>query len=332
MTISNIVSPPLCAFGGQEERKASLVEQVAKHSAAGEVVPGPGAWDGQKGSLIGVTIHATDPERFETEVGIDRGLLNLAETWWRIAFYAAPLHMPAWQKLDPAEVEEVRQFPCSWLTAIPTGADTGGIAKEILIWCIEQTLLDIGPKDDQASELVAIADELVQMHQGASASREDWRSLRRRCVALRDSIRGYNVLGAAATTIETAAWPLGKSGSTIADTLAQFVNLVIPIVMAAEGWSEEDEAKKSELDARLNAAYEKAFAIEDAEERAIAQSAVRKTVDDAFDSDHPGLRERSIALATPTGLAKWERLIKIKQTLLDQLQNAPLPATSPVQN
>ena len=323
--MSDIPLRRLQAFGGDSNRKAAVVAQVEAHAAAKEIVPGPGFWDGRRGSLVGVAAHDADMAAIERECGIDPGLLFALEAWWRMVYFAAPLHVAAWSRLDSGEVEQVRRFPVDWLAALAPGADTRAGAREILLWCLYATLGDVEASSGPARELGEIVAEMTAMYGAEPApGRDEWRQVRKRAVGLNDRLAATDsVAASAAAVVETAAWPIGPSGSTVADVVEGYVNTAGAIAMREEGWTRSDEDLRTELEDRLNRGFESTFPIADEQERMAAQATVRREHDASVDAEYPGFRARTMAMREAVGIARWNRLYAMRAPILAVLEQAP---------
>jgi len=116
---STIKSPKrLLSFHGDEKIKEKYIERLRQHRIADEIVQGIGFEKG-KGCAIGCTLNNYSHAAYEVELGIPRILAKLED---RI--------------FEGLSVEESKDFPINFLTAIPVGRDLKHVYKHFFIWML----------------------------------------------------------------------------------------------------------------------------------------------------------------------------------------------------
>ena len=111
----SITTPALRAFHNDPQIKAHYLARVQAHRAADEIVHGT-YWQYGKGCAIGCTLHSSNHDAYESELGIPSALAYLEDTIFE------RLHSPQ----DCA-------WPTDFLQAIPVGADLADMTRQFLL-------------------------------------------------------------------------------------------------------------------------------------------------------------------------------------------------------
>jgi hypothetical protein len=108
----------LIAFHGDPKIKDEYLARVRQHRAADELVKGQ-YWENGKGCAVGCTIHSSEHENYETELGIPQALARLEDS----IFEGLPN-------------ERAMSWPEQFLAAIQVGADLTMVSSRFLRWLL----------------------------------------------------------------------------------------------------------------------------------------------------------------------------------------------------
>jgi hypothetical protein len=110
------------AFHNDKEVRKKYLTRVKAHAKADEIIKGV-YWEGGKGCAVGCTIHSSNHESFETELGVPEWLARVED---RI-FEGLPN-------------ERAKTWPVEFLQAINLGADLNKIKPAFLIFVLESCM------------------------------------------------------------------------------------------------------------------------------------------------------------------------------------------------
>ncbi len=106
------------AFHNDKKIKSNLLRQLLAHYKADEIIKGR-YWENGKGCAVGCTIHGSDHQRYETELGIPKVLAGLEDK----IFEGLPNR-------------EAKKFPLQFIKAIKVGVDLSNVYKDFLVYIL----------------------------------------------------------------------------------------------------------------------------------------------------------------------------------------------------
>lgn len=109
----------LVAYHGDPAVKAKYLARVQAHRLADELRQCFGYWENGKGCAVGCTIHGGDHGAYETELGVPRILARLEDGMF-----------------ETLPVAEAKEWPVSFLEAIPVGADLSMVWPRFAVWLL----------------------------------------------------------------------------------------------------------------------------------------------------------------------------------------------------
>jgi hypothetical protein len=112
------------AFHGEQSIKDKYVARAAAHRAAGEIRQNFGYWKRDNDNVmrdcaVGCTLHSSNHEAYETELGIPCGLAYLEDGLF--------------ERMTP---ERAKDWPVEFLMAVPVGADLSKVAAQMILWML----------------------------------------------------------------------------------------------------------------------------------------------------------------------------------------------------
>lgn len=220
----------LHAYQSKAAARDAAIARLRAHAADKQLAPGPLAWNGAKGSLVGCILESEDLGRWEHELGLPQWLGTTVDG------------LAAQQ----ATVDEALAFGVELLAAIRPGADVS-LAGSVVI---------VSVLDDAADFVARLAEVPAALRQAATAVRAlhrrlldgerpapaDWRAARRSATALTDA-QESELLKSLATCVETAAWDPLTSKSVVFDTLRVYGRAAVHKADAESGFTAEDDAE-----------------------------------------------------------------------------------------
>lgn len=129
------MSDTLLTFHGDPKIKAKYIKRVKAHQEADELVQNYGYWDGGKGCAVGCTLHSSDHNAFETELGIPEWIARCEDSLF-----------------EGMSEERSKTFPLEFLEAIPVGVELNKIKFPFLIMVLDRVLEKVDLKDFPAVE------------------------------------------------------------------------------------------------------------------------------------------------------------------------------------
>ena len=173
----------LLAFHGKQETKDKYVARVKAHAKADEIIRGE-YWQGGKGCAVGCTIHSSNHEAYEEELGIPMILARLED---RI--------------FEGMSNDKAMKFPLKFLSAIKVGADLSQVWNKFAIWLLKDVRKYV--KGDKKA-FDAVVDGYKRMIKGESISLDEWETIRDGAWSERTAL-GYIATGAASADAAYAA-------------------------------------------------------------------------------------------------------------------------------
>jgi hypothetical protein len=157
----------LISFHGDPAIKEKYLKRLEAHKAADEIIQGATGQDG-KGCAVWCTLDNYSHSSYENELGIPMMLAKLED---RI--------------FEGLSVEESKDFPIRFLSAIPIGKDLGNIYKHFFIWLLvdeKDGVIKYAKKDSTKKAIQDVAD-LLQKSLLEKVSSEQFREVRKAAAA-----------------------------------------------------------------------------------------------------------------------------------------------------
>ncbi len=186
----------LLAFHGETKIKQKYLRRVRDHKKADEIVQGYGYWSNGKGCAVGCTLHVDDDPHphYETELGIPQRLAYLEDA----IFEGLP-------------VDDAREWPSRFLSAIKPGADLSIVWNHFTVWLLRDSeLLMIADVNREA--IGAVIALHVRMTEGKKVSESAWSAAAWSAESAARSARSA-ARSAAAWSAESAAWSAAESAA-----------------------------------------------------------------------------------------------------------------------
>lgn len=219
------------AFHGDPAVKAQAIAQLRQHVAAGSFVYFP-AWEDGKANAIGAVVEADDTPAYAARLGYPTAL---AET--------LPMLINGFRPLS-----EAARFAEAWLARTPVGGDLSAVVSRMILDLLAKPRLCDTTCHHPALEESRLA--IIALHrravEGGEPDRKQWKAVRLAAVAATDAL-GDDVLDrAAASTVESAAWP-GTMRTVLRDTLNALGAFELRVALAEIGWTPEEESRVFQL-------------------------------------------------------------------------------------
>lgn len=212
------------AFRGDPAVKSALLAQIDRHLTAGTLIFDDTAWDGERGSAMGVSIGGTDPVAYAADYGYPLSLVVLIDDLLR------------W----PAPGFDTSGFVRDWVSVVEPGADLAPAATRLMLSMLGDPGLS-GIDDAVVCAIVALhQDEL----DGRPAPRKQWAAVRQFILTLPDDPSDSRCV-IAARLYETAAWPAARGRSTLVSAFHAWRAMHAHVRDA--DWSDAEEARKDAL-------------------------------------------------------------------------------------
>lgn len=113
----------MLAYHNNPELKQSVLDEMASHRKADNLVQGYAFWENAKGCAVGCLIKSADYAEYETRFGIPQALARLEDC----IFKGLP-------------VKDAKKWPERFLNAINTGADLSLVQWKFLHWNLTENL------------------------------------------------------------------------------------------------------------------------------------------------------------------------------------------------
>ena len=205
------------AFHGDPEVKEKYVGRVQAHRKADQIVQGQ-YWEDGKGCAVGCTIHGSDHQAYETELGIPVQLAHLQDCIF-----------------EDLPNEEAKDFPVDFLESIPVGADLKLVLHQFLYWLLVDPQDGViqyaqGEGEKQMKEaILSVADLHNRVIKGQEVKNEQW-------IAARDAAT------AATEATSEAAWAASLASSAAARAATSYVASVGVRAVQEASWATGDAA------------------------------------------------------------------------------------------
>ena len=182
------------AFHGDPKVKEKYVGRVKAHRKADQIIKGQ-YWEEGKGCAVGCTIHGSDHQAYETELGIPVELAYLQDCLF-----------------EDLPNEEAQNFPVDFLESIPVGADLDLVLHQFLYWLLVDPQDGViqyaqGEGKGRVKEVIlSVSDLHNRIIKGREVTNEQW-------VAAGDAAEDADIGGWAAWTASDAARVTGWDAS-----------------------------------------------------------------------------------------------------------------------
>ena len=191
------------AFHGDPKVKEKYLARVKAHRAADEIVQGH-YWENGKGCAVGCTIHGSDHQAYETELGIP---IQLA-------------HLQDWI-FENIPNKEAKNFPVDFLESIPVGVDLKLVLHQFLHWLLvdpEDGVIQYAQDEEQVKEaILSVADLHNRVIKGQEVTNEQWDAA---WTAARDAAWAASDAAWAARPTRGAAWTAARAAAWAASDAA----------------------------------------------------------------------------------------------------------------
>jgi len=220
----------LNAYQSMPTVRDAAIERLRRHAADKQLAPGPLAWNGSKGSLVGCILEDEDLARWETELGLPQWLAVTADG------IAA----------QQASVDAALAFGVDLLNAIRPGADVSPAASAVILDALGDAGGFVAALSALPAGLQQALSEVEALHCRALAGERpaaaEWRAARRTATALTDA-QPSELLKSLSACVETAAWDPMSSKSVVFDTLRVYSRAAIEKANLASGFTQDDDTQ-----------------------------------------------------------------------------------------
>jgi len=220
----------LHAYQSMAAARDAAIARLRAHAEAKELAPGPLAWNGAKGSLVGCILESEDLAQWEHELGLPQWLATTVDG------------LAAQQ----ATVDDALAFGVELLSAIRPGADVSLAGSVVIVSVLDDADDFVARLAEVPAELQQAATAVRALHrrllEGERPAPTEWRAARRSATALTDA-QSSELLKSLATCVETAAWDPLTSKSVVFDTLRVYGRAAVHKADAESGFTAEDDAE-----------------------------------------------------------------------------------------
>lgn len=218
----------LNAYQSLPATRETALERLRHHAAAEQLTPGPLAWNGTKGSLVGCILESEDLTQWEVKLGLPQWLATTADG------IAAQLE----------SVDAALTFGVDLLNAIQPGADVSPAASAVILDALGDANSFVAALADVSADLQQAVAQVEGLHRrvlkGELPEPAEWRAARRTATALTDA-QPSELLQALSTCAETAAWNPQTSKAVVFDTLRVYSRAAIHKTNAEAGFTKADD-------------------------------------------------------------------------------------------
>lgn len=166
------------SFHNDPKTKEKYLNRVKAHAAADEIIKGQ-YWENGKGCAVGCTIHGSNHQAYETQLGIPEWLARLED-----------------QLFESLPNGKAKLFPQAFLSAISVGVNLEPVRWKFCAFLLRENLervLSLKIDDDIKQQVVSAIRKCLAVHQSARSA-ESARSAAR-SAAWRGGVVGGEVGG-----------------------------------------------------------------------------------------------------------------------------------------
>lgn len=218
----------LDAYHSQPAVRDAALDRLRRHAADKQLAPGPLAWNGSKGSLVGCILESEDLAQWENELGLPQWLATTADG------IAA----------QQATIDAALDFGVALLGAVRPGADVSPAASAVILDALDDAGSFAATLADVPAELQQALAQVEGLHRRVLAGEQpapaEWRAARRTATALTDA-QPSELLQALSTCAETAAWNPVTSKAVVFDTLRVYSRAAVQKANTQSGFTREDD-------------------------------------------------------------------------------------------
>ncbi|KAB8045046.1 hypothetical protein [Janthinobacterium aquaticum] len=216
------------AYHSNPTVRDDCIAQLRKQAEQKRLAPGPLAWNGEKGSLIGCLLESEDLVKWENDLGLPQWLATTADG------------IAAQQQT----IDDALDFGIRLLNAIRPGADVSPAASAVILSVLADARAFVGQSTDVPAELDAVLQQVQSLQQQVMAGQRpvpaDWRAARRSATGVTDGLDS-ELLQSLAVCVETAAWDPSTSKAVVYDTLRVYSKAAISKADVESGYTKEDD-------------------------------------------------------------------------------------------
>lgn len=238
----------LAAFPGGDACRAAAIARLSARMAEDARVHGLLQWDGAKGSIAGCLIGGSEPEAWETELGLSVWIAYALDT-----------------VIDVVPTARATEIASALLHQITPGHDTAISASWPILSVLDRIYRDEVLDSRVAQALVAVRDAHAATAAGEALPASAWRQLRRQAIEATDAAApeicdelGKNPnarLAAAGNVIEAAGWDPARSPTVVAEVLRHWQALKFFDAPSAFGWTADDDEEANRLLGEMSSKY-----------------------------------------------------------------------------
>lgn len=217
------------AFRSNPSVRDACIDRLRGHAQQGRLAPGPLAWNGEKGSLVGCMLESEDLGSWEQDLGLPQWLATTADGI-------------AAQQQDN---DDALAFGIRLLEAIPPGADVSHAASAVILGVLSDARTFVGQSRSVPADLDKALEQVQSLHRrsldGERPAPTEWRAARRAATGITDGLDD-ELLESLAVCVETAAWDPVTSKAVVYDTLRVYSKAAIRKADVESGFTKEDDA------------------------------------------------------------------------------------------
>jgi len=199
----------LLSFHGDSAIKEIYLDRIRAHADADEIVHGQ-YWENGKGCAVGCTIHSSQHDRYETDLGVPEWLAHLEDT--------------IFENLSNGEA---KTFPLEFLESIPVGVRLEPVKWKFCAFLLRENIdrvLTLTLDETLKTRVVSAVRGVLALHESAiKCGRLESAAARSAAwSAARSAARS------AAWSAESAAWSAARSAafSRMADKLIELIEAI----------------------------------------------------------------------------------------------------------
>lgn len=251
------------AFHDQTDVRDAALKRLAAHVESKTVGVGSLTWTGQKGSVAGCLVESSDPQVWESRLGLARWMAYALDT--------------VMGPLGPSRLHDV---VTSTFLAVPIGADISLDGGRLIVRVLDEIGADEGFVPPLADAMAQVRTLQLQCLGGEEVDRSDWKQARRIALHATDAVAPLPAADgppleplqvrsrAIGSVIEAAAWDPSQAATAVAEVLRLWLGLLELDSGRAFGWTQSDDEQMSML---LEQMYEKYIVPNPAEARDVYQ-------------------------------------------------------------
>lgn len=216
----------LHAFHSDPAVRDAHLACLRRHVDDKSMKPGPLAWKGTQGSLVGCLLESEDLAKWEQGLGLPQWLAITADG------IAA----------EQQSIEDAAAFGVALLMAIPPGADISRAGSAVILGVLSDAHAFVAQAVEVPDKLKNALEQVQALHRRALGDERpaptEWRAARRAATGITDTLTS-ELLQSLAVCVETAAWDPVSSKAVVFDTLRVYSKAAISKANVESGYTEE---------------------------------------------------------------------------------------------